>query len=263
MRTLISVVAGLAVLTIVLIVAGNMIGGGEYGAKQKAAQGGDTMAKERIAEDLKPIGQVDLAQASTGGAATASLSGEAIVKKTCSACHATGALGAPKIGNNAEWGPRYKQGLDVLVNHAIHGIRAMPPRGGGSYSDDELKSAIEYMLGQSGIKVAAGAAKPAAAADKPAAAAAGGKWTVDLAQGKAHVTKVCAACHASGVLGAPKIGDHAAWAERYKAGKDTMLKLATSGIRAMPPRGGSTFNDQQMKDAIAYMLHESGIDVTK
>jgi len=77
------------------------------------------------------------------------------------------------------------------------------------------------------------------------------------------VDQVCAACHATGVLGAPKIGDHAAWAERYKAGKDEMLKLATHGIRAMPPRGGSTFNDQQMKDAIAYMLHESGIDVTK
>ena len=73
----------------------------------------------------------------------------------------------------------------------------------------------------------------------------------------------CQGCDPGHTLGAPKIGDHAAWAERYKAGKDQMLKLAISGIRAMPPRGGSTFNDQQMKDAIAYMLHESGIDVTK
>jgi len=263
MRTLISVVAGLAVLTIILIVAGNMIGGGEYKAEKQAAQGGDTMAKQRIAEDLKPIGQVDLAQASTGGAATASLSGEAIVKKTCSACHGSGVLGAPKIGDHAAWAERYKPGLDAMLKIAVNGKGNMPPRGGAGYNDDEMRSAIIYMLGQSGIKVAAAAAKPAAAADKPAAAAAGGKWTVDLAKGKAHVTKVCAACHASGVLGAPKIGDHAAWAERYKAGKEQMLKLAISGIRAMPPRGGSTFNDQQMKDAIAYMLHESGIDVTK
>ncbi|MGV8268498.1 c-type cytochrome, partial [Pseudomonas aeruginosa] len=75
-------------------------------------------------------------------------SGEDIVGKTCNTCHGTGLLGAPKVGDKAEWGKRAKEqgGLDGLLAKAISGINAMPPKGTcADCSDDELKAAIKHM----------------------------------------------------------------------------------------------------------------------
>ncbi|MBF3199846.1 cytochrome c5 family protein, partial [Pseudomonas aeruginosa] len=77
-------------------------------------------------------------------------SGEDIVGKTCNTCHGTGLLGAPKVGDKAEWGKRAKEqgGLDGLLAKAISGINAMPPKGTcADCSDDELKAAIKHMSG--------------------------------------------------------------------------------------------------------------------
>lgn len=68
----------------------------------------------------------------------------------------------------------------------------------------------------------------------------------------------CIACHMSGVAGAPKIGDHAAWQPRIEKGIDTLLKDAISGIRAMPPRGLCfDCSDNELKLAIEYMIDNS------
>jgi cytochrome c5 len=56
--------------------------------------------------------------------------GEAAYTAVCSACHAQGINGAPKIGDHAAWGPRIAQGKPTLYQHAIDGKGAMPPRGG-------------------------------------------------------------------------------------------------------------------------------------
>ncbi len=261
-RTIFGVMIGLAVFAVVIFILANSLGGSEPYKPQGAAANGNKMAQAQIAKELKPVGQVDVAgAASGGGGAGGGLSGEAIVNKTCGACHVSGVAGAPKIGDKAEWEKRLKVGgLPNLLKVAIHGLGAMPPRGGGGYKDDEMKAAIVYMLHKTGIEVAGGGGGEAKAAG---GGSSGGPWKVDLAKGKELVGKVCAACHVSGVAGAPKIGDHDAWAKRYKAGKAEVLKIAETGKGAMPPRGGSSYNDQEMKDAIGYMLHESGIDVTK
>ncbi|HEX5513851.1 MAG TPA: c-type cytochrome [Gammaproteobacteria bacterium] len=74
------------------------------------------------------------------------------------------------------------------------------------------------------------------------------------------VQSVCSSCHGSGVLGAPKIGDKAAWEERMKQGLDTVVGYAINGLRAMPPRGGdASLSDEQVREAVLYMLKESGI----
>ena len=66
------------------------------------------------------------------------------------ACHATGAAGAPKVGDKAAWAPRISQGMATLVKHSIQGFNAMPPKGMCmDCSDDEIKAAVEYMVGQS------------------------------------------------------------------------------------------------------------------
>lgn len=68
----------------------------------------------------------------------------------------------------------------------------------------------------------------------------------------------CFVCHASGVAGAPKLGDKAAWAPRIAKGEDTLLATAISGIRAMPPKGTCMdCSDAELKAAIAHMIEQS------
>lgn len=77
--------------------------------------------------------------------------------------------------------------------------------------------------------------------------------TIDPAGEKLYKS-VCLVCHASGIAGAPKEGDKAAWAPYIATGMDAMLKNAITGIGAMPPRGGSQATDEEMKAAIQYIL---------
>jgi cytochrome c5 len=81
-----------------------------------------------------------------GGAKTP----DEIITKHCSACHGTGLLGAPKIGDTAAWKERANQqgGLDGILAKAITGINAMPPKGTcADCSDADLKGAIKKMSG--------------------------------------------------------------------------------------------------------------------
>lgn len=66
----------------------------------------------------------------------------------------------------------------------------------------------------------------------------------------------CGACHTAGVLGAPKIGDGAAWKARAskEGGLDGLLAKAISGINAMPPKGTcADCSDDELKAAIQKM----------
>lgn len=76
--------------------------------------------------------------------------GQKTYQTSCQACHATGAAGAPKLGDKAAWAPRIATGVDAMLAVAIKGKGAMPPKGAcASCSDDDLKAAIEYMVSQS------------------------------------------------------------------------------------------------------------------
>src|SRR6185503_1621592 len=99
-------------------------------------------------------------------------SGQAVYNAVCVACHGTGAAGAPKAGDAGAWSARLAQGYDTLVQHAVQGIRAMPPKGGNPDLDDvEVARAVVYMANQSGAKFKEPEA-PAAAAQAPAQASA-------------------------------------------------------------------------------------------
>lgn len=79
--------------------------------------------------------------------------GKSAFGKACALCHAAGVAGAPKPGDKAEWAPRIAQGNDTLYKHAIDGFTgtkgAMPPKGGSALPDDDVKAAVDYMVGLS------------------------------------------------------------------------------------------------------------------
>ena len=80
---------------------------------------------------------------------TASADGQRIYQTSCQACHATGAAGAPKLGDKDAWAPRVAKGNDALLLSVKNGLKAMPPKGACmSCSEEELRAAMEYMLGQ-------------------------------------------------------------------------------------------------------------------
>ena len=82
-----------------------------------------------------------------GKAAAVGADGKATYDSACSACHATGVAGAPKLGDKAAWAPRVKQGKPALHQAALKGKGAMPPKGGNtSLSDDAVKAAVDYLL---------------------------------------------------------------------------------------------------------------------
>jgi cytochrome c5 len=79
-------------------------------------------------------------------AADVPTSGEQAFNKVCSACHATGINGAPKIGDHAAWGPRIAQGKDTLYKDALNGKGNMPPKGGTNWPDATIKMTVDYMI---------------------------------------------------------------------------------------------------------------------
>jgi cytochrome c5 len=97
--------------------------------------------------------------------------GQEVYDAVCTSCHSSGALGAPKFESSGDWAGRIGQGYDILVKHAIEGIRQMPPRGGDdALSDIEVARAVAYMANSAGAKFKEPAA-PAPAAPAPKAAA--------------------------------------------------------------------------------------------
>ena len=96
---------------------------------------------------------------------------------------------------------------------------------------------------------AATAATVMAAVAEPAKAGAGAAGAVPVLY-----TQVCQVCHAAGVAGAPKLGDKAAWAPRLAQGIDGLTASVIKGKNAMPPKGGSTAPDADIKTVVIYMV---------
>jgi cytochrome c5 len=261
------------IITIVLIVQ-FVTHSKKYGA------GSDSEKPEAVAERLKPVADQGFTLRDAN-APKQLQSGAEVFKAVCSACHATGAAGAPKVGDTASWSPRIAQGYDTLVQHALHGIRAMPAKGGNPDLDDiEVARAVAYMADQAGAHFKEPEAKaapatsnaapaasapaqpaPATATAAPSAAAPSSATpapaTTSADAGKKLFESTCQACHGMGIAGAPKFGDKAAWAPRLKEGKTTLYEHAIHGFQGksgvMPPKGGSAASDEDVKAAVDYM----------
>jgi cytochrome c5 len=106
-----------------------------------------------IAMRLEPVVTLTEIQANASGSAgdMASMSPRQLYEGACMACHASGVAGAPKTGDAAAWQPRMGDGIDGMLSSAISGKGAMPPKGGSTYSDEQLRSIIEFILAESGL----------------------------------------------------------------------------------------------------------------
>lgn len=153
-----AVVASFLVPIVVIILLTNYV---DFGAQPGA--GSEGLGEEAVARRLQPVGTVEVRDASSAGALR---SGEQVYTAQCSGCHATGAVGAPKFGDAAAWGPRLKTGFDALLNSALKGKNAMPPQGGGEFSEVEIGRAVVFMANKGGAKFEEPKAPTAASAPK-------------------------------------------------------------------------------------------------
>ncbi len=96
---------------------------------------------------IQPIAKFELAKAEAA-AASGPRDGATIYNSVCGACHNSGAAGAPKIDDKAAWAPRLAQGKDTLIKSVTNGKNAMPPKGGATLSDVEIKNVVEYVMGK-------------------------------------------------------------------------------------------------------------------
>jgi len=110
------------------------------------------MDDDSIRERLKPVGTVCITGEACAGAATepttaANDGPSGIYSTSCAGCHGSGVLSAPKFGDAAAWNTRLEKGEDQLIQSAITGMNAMPPRGGcASCSDEDISATVKYIL---------------------------------------------------------------------------------------------------------------------
>ena len=141
-QLVIAVVLGFAVPIILVTLLANL-------ATTGMRSGAGSLGSAAVSERIKPVAQVNVGQPASE--AKGEKTGEQVVQQTCSACHATGAAGAPKIGDRAAWGPRIARGEKALLQSALNGVRAMPPRGGNpGLTDQEVEHALVFMANKSG-----------------------------------------------------------------------------------------------------------------
>ena len=130
------------------------------GVGNKAPEDNNPSRATTIEERIKPVADVYTGEAGAAAiqqaAATpateqkvafdGSLDGEMIYGNVCSACHTSGAAGAPQPGTEA-MAARAQKGVDALLQSALNGLNAMPARGGRpDHSDEQVRASIEFML---------------------------------------------------------------------------------------------------------------------
>ncbi|MFV1997455.1 MAG: cytochrome c5 family protein [Acidiferrobacterales bacterium] len=137
----------LIALAVVIFIIANVIG-----AKPVTTSSANN---ESVVARIEPIGKLFVAKAVSAVAnavvpvAQAAAGGDTY-NTACMACHATGAAGAPKLGDKAAWAPRIAKGNAALYKTAIEGKGSMPPKGGrADMSDDVIKAAVDYMISKS------------------------------------------------------------------------------------------------------------------
>jgi len=172
--------------------------------------------------------------------------GKQVYVNSCIVCHQNGQMGAPAIGNGANWFMRLKaSGLTGLFRHAIHGYNSMPVKGACvTCADNDIIAATDYILNKSLSR---------------------SQWE-DLASGGpkkfpangAEIYKEnCSVCHGEGKLGAPKTGDKEQWVPIMQENMDVIIEHTING-KNHPENGGcEQCTTSEIIDAIKYMVSQS------
>ncbi|HEX4779422.1 MAG TPA: c-type cytochrome [Usitatibacter sp.] len=150
-------------------------------------------------------------------------------------------------------------GIMMLAQFAVGSYGARDMKGEPAMSPEAIAKRLAPVAKVVVDPNAPAAAAPAAATPAPTMAAAipaaPAKSAGGADAGKGTYEKVCFACHATGVAGAPKFGDKAAWGPRIAQGKDTLHASALHGKGAMPAKGGNpALSDADVTAAVDYMV---------
>ncbi len=106
---------------------------------------GENADPKAVVERIRPVGTVQIA------GPRVAMSGEQVYEQVCKTCHGPGLAGAPKFGDKAVWAKVIKQGEKLVFEHAIQGIRGMPPKGGNpELPDSEVNAAVVHMVNAAG-----------------------------------------------------------------------------------------------------------------
>jgi cytochrome c5 len=116
----------------------------------KPSAGSDGLSPEAVARRIQPVGVSEYKDPTD---VKSLKTGEQVFQAQCTACHTSGAVGAPKLADEAAWGPRIKAGYDALLGSALKGKGNMPPQGGGDFSDFEIGRAVVFMANKGGAKL--------------------------------------------------------------------------------------------------------------
>jgi cytochrome c5 len=159
-----SAVLGILIaIALVLIGISRMVDSGPKGARDTA----DPLMQATAEERIKPFAEVavsgednsrkEIQKTAVAVAAAPALDpskpmdGKTVFQNSCNACHGSGLLGSPKLGDKAAWAPRIAKGIATLDKHALEGFNQMPAKGGNvGLPDDAVKAAVEYMVSQGG-----------------------------------------------------------------------------------------------------------------
>lgn len=197
-------------------------------------------AVAKVEENIKPAATVEVASADAGP--HADKSGEEVYKAVCSMCHAAGLMAAPKFGDKDAWKPRIAQGYETLIDHAIHGIRSMPAKGGNpALTDGEIANAVAHMANAGGANF-----KPKAAA-APVAEAAPAASAPDKLQEKA----------AAAATSKPVEPAAPAKAEAKPAAKPVVVAAASPEAAPAAPAAGKS--GEEVYKAVCSMCHAAGL----
>lgn len=120
-----------------------------YVTSANKPQAGSVNLEQSVTARIQKVGIVEIRDANR-----AMKSGEQVFAAQCTACHTSGAAGAPKFGDVAAWAPRIKTGFDALLTSALKGKGAMGAQGGGDFDDFEVSRAVVYMANAAGGKLA-------------------------------------------------------------------------------------------------------------
>lgn len=102
---------------------------------------------ERISYDLDILLPITFDESLPVAKKRSATSGKALFQAHCTLCHGPGMMGAPKIGDREDWRNRLERGMPTVIENAIKGLGAHPPKGSAySLTNDQLREVVLYMV---------------------------------------------------------------------------------------------------------------------
>ncbi|WP_419419808.1 c-type cytochrome [Legionella sp. D16C41] len=172
--------------------------------------------------------------------------GKQVYINACIICHQKGMMGAPLIGDGANWYTRLKDsGLTGLYRHAIYGYNSMPVKGACvTCSDNDIMAATDFILNKSLSRSQWHDLESGGTKKYPS-------------NGKTVYNENCSVCHNEGKNGAPKIGDKAIWEPIIAKNMDVLIGDTIHGEYHPKNAGCKVCSTDEIIEAIKYMVSQS------